>query len=91
MRSNLFGAIAGALMAMEGMSLVLARTAILDIFLQTFVIAAFGALVVDRDKMRARLAALIADGADLSGGAPTLGPRPWRLVAGVHDRRWPAR
>jgi dolichyl-phosphate-mannose--protein O-mannosyl transferase len=26
---------------------------------------------------------LVADGAELSSGAPTLGPRPWRLVAGV--------
>ncbi|HEV7206291.1 MAG TPA: phospholipid carrier-dependent glycosyltransferase [Jatrophihabitans sp.] len=83
MRSNLFGFIAGLLMTFEGMSLVLARTAILDIFLQLFVIAAFGALVVDRDRMRARLARLIADGADLSAGAPSLGPRPWRLLAGV--------
>jgi dolichyl-phosphate-mannose-protein mannosyltransferase len=83
MRSNLFGFIAGLLMALEGMSLVLARTAILDIFLQTFVIAAFGALVLDRERMRARLAALIADGADLGAGVPTLGPRPWRMVAGV--------
>ena len=83
MRSNLFGGIGGLLMALEGMSLVLARTAILDIFLQTFIIASFGALVIDRDKMRARLAGLIADGADLSSGAPSLGPRPWRIVAGV--------
>ncbi|HET6877698.1 MAG TPA: phospholipid carrier-dependent glycosyltransferase [Jatrophihabitans sp.] len=82
-RSNLFGFIGGLLMALEGMSLVLARTAILDIFLQTFVIAGFGALVIDRDKMRARLAGLVADGVDLTGGAPTLGPRPWRLVGGV--------
>jgi dolichyl-phosphate-mannose--protein O-mannosyl transferase len=83
MRSNLFGFIAGALMCMEGLSLVLARTAILDIFLQFFVVAAFGALVVDRDKMRARLARLIADSADLGDGVPTLGPRPWRLLGGV--------
>jgi dolichyl-phosphate-mannose-protein mannosyltransferase len=83
MRSNLFGFIAGVLMVCEGMSLVLARTAILDIFLETFVIAGFGALVLDRDWMRARLARLIADGADLTGGIPSLGPRPWRLVAGV--------
>jgi dolichyl-phosphate-mannose-protein mannosyltransferase len=83
MRSNLFGFIGGLLMALEGMSLVLARTAILDIFLQTFVIAAFGALVIDRDKMRARLGQLVADGADLTSGVPTLGPRPWRLIAGV--------
>lgn len=82
-RSNLFGAIAGLLMACEGMSLVLARTAILDIFLQFFVFAAFAALVLDRDQMRGRLARLVADGADLSNGAPSLGPRPWRLVAGV--------
>ncbi len=82
-RSNLFGFIAGLLMTMEGMSLVLARTAILDIFLQTFVIAGFGALVIDRDKMRARLAGLVAEGVDLSSRAPSLGPRPWRLIAGV--------
>jgi dolichyl-phosphate-mannose-protein mannosyltransferase len=81
--SNLFGAIAGGLMVTEGMSLVLARTAILDVFLQFFVLAAFGALVYDRDQMRARLARLIEDGADLSQGVPSLGPRPWRLLAGV--------
>jgi dolichyl-phosphate-mannose--protein O-mannosyl transferase len=82
-RSNLLGGLAGLLMCLEGLSLVLARTAILDIFLQTFVIAAFGALVLDRDQMRGRLARLLADGADLSDGVPTLGPRPWRLIAGV--------
>jgi len=82
-RSNLFGFVAGALMTMEGMSLVLARTAILDIFLQTFVIAAFGAMVLDRDTVRERLAHLVAAGADLSAGVPTLGPRPWRVIAGV--------
>jgi dolichyl-phosphate-mannose-protein mannosyltransferase len=83
MRSNVFGVLGGLLMVMEGMSLVLARTAILDIFLQTFILAGFGALVIDRDKMRETLAGLVADGADLSSGAPSLGPRPWRLVAGV--------
>jgi len=83
LRSNLFGAIAGVLLALDGLSLVLSRTALLDIFLQTFVLAGFGALVVDRDHVRARLAGLIADGADLSAGAPTLGPRPWRVLAGV--------
>ncbi|MDT4959110.1 MAG: dolichyl-phosphate-mannose-protein mannosyltransferase [Pseudonocardiales bacterium] len=83
LRSNLFGAIAGLLLALDGLSLVLSRTALLDIFLQTFVLAGFGALVVDRDQVRARLAGLIADGADLSSGVPSLGPRPWRLVAGI--------
>ncbi len=82
-RSNLFGAVAGVLMALEGMSLVLARTALLDVFLQFFVIAGFGALVLDRDQMRRRLGGLIAAGADLGPRIPTLGPRPYRLLAGV--------
>jgi dolichyl-phosphate-mannose-protein mannosyltransferase len=82
-RSNLFGGIAGLLLACDGLSLVLGRTAILDIFLQFFVLAGFAALVLDRDQMRARLARLLASGADLSGGVPTLGPRPWRLAGGV--------
>jgi dolichyl-phosphate-mannose-protein mannosyltransferase len=83
LRSTLFGVIAGLLLTMDGVSLVLSRTAILDIFLQTFVLAGFGALVLDRDRMRSRLGALYAAGADLSGGVPSLGPRPWRLAAGV--------
>jgi dolichyl-phosphate-mannose--protein O-mannosyl transferase len=82
-RSNLFGAVAGVLLALDGLSLVLARTAILDVFLEFFIVAAFGALVLDRDQMRARLGRLVADGADLSRGVPSLGPRPWRLTAGV--------
>ena len=79
LRSNLFGFIAGLLMAMEGMSLVLARTAILDIFLQTFVIAGFGALVVDRDQMRARLGAAVSPTARTSAGRTVA--RPAALAA----------
>ncbi len=51
---------------MDGLSLVLARTALLDIFLQTFVLAGFGALVLDRDQMRTRLGRLVGAGADLA-------------------------
>lgn len=83
LRSTLFGAIAGLLITMDGLSLVLARTALLDVFLEFFVIAGFGALVVDRDRMRDRMAAMITAGVDLSQTVPTLGPRPWRLLAGV--------
>jgi dolichyl-phosphate-mannose--protein O-mannosyl transferase len=82
-RSNLFGGIAGLLLALDGVSVVQSRVALLDIFLQTFILAGFGALVLDRDQMRGRLAGLIAAGVDLRAGVPTLGPRPWRLVAGV--------
>ena len=82
-RSNLFGAVAGTLLALDGISLVQSRVALLDIFLQLFILAGFAALVVDRDQMRGRLAGLVAAGVDLSGGVPTLGPRPWRLLAGA--------
>jgi len=82
-RSNLFGGIAGVLLALDGVSLVQSRVALLDIFLQTFILAGFAALVVDRDQVRGRLAGLVGEGVDLSAGVPTLGPRPWRLVAGV--------
>ena len=81
--STLLAGIAGLLLALDGLSLVLSRTALLDVFLQTFVLAGFAALVVDRDRMRRRLGQLVASGADISAGVPTLGPRPWRLTAGV--------
>ncbi len=82
-RSNLFGGIAGVLLALDGVSLVQSRVALLDIFLQLFILAGFAALVIDRDQMRGRLAALLEAGVDLTDGVPTLGPRPWRLVGGV--------
>jgi dolichyl-phosphate-mannose-protein mannosyltransferase len=82
-RSNLFGGIAGLLLALEGVSVVQSRVALLDIFLQLFIVAGFGALVLDREQTRARLARLISAGVDLSDGVPTFGPRPWRLVAGA--------
>ena len=82
-RSNVFGGIAGLLLALDGLSVVQSRVALLDIFLQLFIVAGFGALVLDREQMRSRLAGLLAEGVDLSDGIPTLGPRPWRLAGGV--------
>ena len=55
-RSTLLGCMAGLLLSLDGLEFVLSRTGILDIFLMFFVLAAFGALVVDRDVSRARLA-----------------------------------
>ena len=55
-RSTLLGCTAGLLLALDGLEFVLSRTGILDIFLMFFVLAAFGALVVDRDVSRERLA-----------------------------------
>jgi dolichyl-phosphate-mannose-protein mannosyltransferase len=81
-RSTLLGCTAGLLLALDGLEFVLSRTAILDIFLMFFVLAAFGALVVDRDVSRARLAeAMVLRPTDESG--PELGIRKWRVLAGV--------
>jgi dolichyl-phosphate-mannose-protein mannosyltransferase len=52
--SVVLGATAGLLVALDGMHLVLSRSALLDIFLMFFVVAAFGALVLDRDQRRRR-------------------------------------
>jgi dolichyl-phosphate-mannose-protein mannosyltransferase len=56
-RSTLLGCAAGLLMALDGLELVLSRTAILDIFVMFWVLAAFGMLVLDRDAAAAALAA----------------------------------
>jgi dolichyl-phosphate-mannose--protein O-mannosyl transferase len=82
-RSVLLGVIAGLLLTLDGISLVMSRVALLDIFLQTFILAGFAALVIDRDQMRGRLGELYAAGVDLRRGVPSLGPRPWRLTGGV--------
>ena len=44
-RSTVLGCAAGLLIALDGLHFVLSRTALLDIFLMMFVLAAFGALV----------------------------------------------
>ena len=81
-RSTLLGCTAGLLLSLDGLEFVLSRTGILDIFLMFFVVAAFGALVVDRDVSRGRLAeAVVLRPADEAG--PALGIRKWRVIAGV--------
>jgi dolichyl-phosphate-mannose-protein mannosyltransferase len=81
-RSTMLGCVAGLLLALDGLELVLSRTAILDIFVMFWVLAAFGLLVIDRDQTRARLAdAAAADPDDPRG--PRLGVRWLRVLAGV--------
>ncbi|HLH83154.1 MAG TPA: phospholipid carrier-dependent glycosyltransferase [Trebonia sp.] len=81
-RSTLLGCAAGLLLSLDGLEFVLSRTGILDIFLMFFVLAAFGALVVDRDVSRARLAeAMVLRPGDDAG--PALGIRRWRVAAGL--------
>lgn len=83
-RSTLIGGIAGVLMTAESVSFVAARTALLDGFLVFFVVAAFGALIVDRDQVRERMHNVLLDGrmAETVWG-PRLGVRWWRFGAGV--------
>jgi dolichyl-phosphate-mannose--protein O-mannosyl transferase len=76
-RSTLLGCAAGLLLALDGLEFVMSRTAILDLFVMFWVLAAFGLIVIDRDLTRARLAA--AAGSAEPGG-PKLGVR-WQLVA----------
>ena len=75
--STLLGAFAGFLLAVDGLHFVQSRVAMLDVFLCFWVVAMFGALLVDRDQVRARLAAA-PDPTDVA-----LGLRPWRLLAGA--------
>jgi dolichyl-phosphate-mannose-protein mannosyltransferase len=53
--STLLGCVAGSLLAADGLEFVMSRTAMLDIFLMFWILAAFGCLVIDRDQWRARL------------------------------------
>jgi dolichyl-phosphate-mannose--protein O-mannosyl transferase len=80
--STLLGVTAGLLLAVDGHHFVHSRTSLLDVFLMFWVLAAFGCLLIDRDRYRARLARLAAfDPADPAG--PWAGLRPWRIAAGV--------
>ena len=69
-RSTVLGAAAGLLMALDGMHFVLSRTAILDIFLMFFVVAAFACLVLDRDTGGARWLRAMERGLDPSAARP---------------------
>ncbi len=83
-RSTLVGGIAGLLLIADGVSFVIARTALLDIFLVFFVVAAFGCLIVDRDQVRERMhVALMAGRVAETRWGPRLGVRWWRFGAGV--------
>jgi dolichyl-phosphate-mannose-protein mannosyltransferase len=90
-QSTVLGCTAGLLMALDGFHLVLSRSALLDIFLLFFVLAAFGALVLDRDARRRRWLRAIEGGLDPTrpgpSGRPGLNLRDgvpwWRLLAMV--------
>src|SRR2546430_2912264 len=66
-------------MGVDGRGFGLPRSALLDIFLMLFILAAFGCLVLDRDQRRRRWLRALEAGAE----QPPLGV-PWgRLAAAV--------
>jgi dolichyl-phosphate-mannose--protein O-mannosyl transferase len=67
--SNLLGTLAGFLMAIDGMAIVMSRTALLDGILSFLVLLAFAALLLDRDRARRIW--------------PKRGLRPWRWAAAL--------
>ncbi|MFZ0323723.1 MAG: phospholipid carrier-dependent glycosyltransferase [Actinomycetes bacterium] len=81
-RSTLIGTIAGFLLAIDGLHLVMSRTALLDLPLSFFVLAAFAVLVIDRDHTRARLADRLDEFYDRRFGA-RVGLRPLLVLAGA--------
>jgi len=88
-RSTALGCLAGALMTVDGLHYVMSRTALLDLVVMFFVLAAFGCLLVDRDNARARLAEALPVQGDgrirpdgHTGDRAGTGVRPWRLAAG---------
>jgi dolichyl-phosphate-mannose-protein mannosyltransferase len=90
-RSDAVGTIAGLLVALDGLHIVMSRTALLDLSLMFLVLAAFGFLLIDRDSVRSRVMAMwptigepVAHGTGVVGRlGPSLGLRPWRIAAGV--------
>lgn len=87
--SHYLAGVAGLLMAVDGHSIVMSRTALLDIFLMFFLLAAFYALLKDRIQGRLALAKQLAVPAGnrpdefLLVRGPMLWFRPWRLIAAV--------
>jgi dolichyl-phosphate-mannose-protein mannosyltransferase len=81
--------VAGLLLALEHLSIVMSRTALLDVHMQLWVVAAFLALLWDRRwiERRQQPATTPAGGSrdDDASPPPVYSPlwRPWRVAAGV--------
>ncbi|MGY2064525.1 dolichyl-phosphate-mannose--protein mannosyltransferase [Blastococcus sp. SYSU DS0619] len=77
--STLVGLFAGVLLIVDGFAFTISRIGLLDVFLQVFVLGAVACLVVDRDVVRGRVRAA----GEIAGDGFRLGPRGWRIAAGV--------
>ena len=83
-RSTLIGAIAGVFAICDGVLFVQSRLGMLDIFQALFVVAAFTAIIADRDQVRERMHRVFIEGRiNDSPYGPRLGFRWYRFTAGV--------
>ncbi|WSJ68836.1 phospholipid carrier-dependent glycosyltransferase [Kitasatospora sp. NBC_01302] len=83
-RSTLLGCVAGLLLSVDGLHFVMSRTALLDLIVMFWILAAFGFLLLDRDHTRARIARRLGELSDPDlAHRLRLGLRPYRLAAGV--------
>ena len=93
-KSTLIGGLAGLLLTFDGLEFVMSRTALLDVFMAFFLVAAVACLAADRDWFRNRLAGssraprdspTSAAGSDqlwscVRGGSPPGSASAWRSV-----------
>src|SRR5699024_8129965 len=84
----IYGAAAGVFLAVDGIHVVMSRISILDIFLSFWVLAAFAALLLDRESYRTRLAHAAAvelhdHGKYRDAWGVKTGIRWWLVVAGI--------
>ena len=88
-RSPAVAAGTGLFLAIDGMAIVMSRTAVLDGILTFLIVAAVACVVRDRDRVRARLAGRMRASLDPAAlvrqwqsGAVRFGARPWLWAAG---------
>jgi len=85
-RSSALATLAGGLLAIDGLAIVMSRTALLDNSLMLFTLLGFGAVLLDRWQSADRLSGWLAartDAARSTDWGPTLWWRPWLVTAGL--------
>ncbi|MBC7725843.1 MAG: phospholipid carrier-dependent glycosyltransferase [Burkholderiaceae bacterium] len=85
-RSTALATLAGGLMAVDGLAIVMSRTALLDNSLMLFTLLGFGAILLDRRQSAGRLDLWMtkrADAARSTDWGPSLLFRPWLVAAGA--------
>lgn len=89
--STTLGVVAGLLFAVDGEAIVHSRTGLLDQYVMFFALAAFGALLLDRDRSRRRLArhaAAVLDAGGSLDGLPLRGLPPRGAHVSQPVSRW---